>query len=230
MPIAFVSKGVLDPASLVQPASSSSGIGSTEAARPGLGSAPVEPPQTQTQAQTQPRYQQQKPLQGFANARKAEPKVSKPDEEKLADWDVTGKASMMMKLMGYAGGGLGKEGKGIAEAVSAGPVRPKNMGLAFNNYKEAKTELKKDEVVEIIGEEDETMPQTYWKKVKPKRKKRSYQVSKEPKPVEGMKIVDMTKGIPVVSDNLSDSSLKPARVPYLPELFYNLQTILVRTT
>lgn len=209
-PISFVSKGVLDPGSLSQPAG----------------------PADTTKVSTQPKNVEkpvEKPTRPHSQKKKT---GNQKEEDKLADWDITGKASKMMKLMGYTGGGLGRDGKGIAKAVDAGPVRPKNMGLAFNNYKESKTELKKEEeVVEIMDEEEDSMPLSYWKKGQPKRPKRSYQTPKEASKTaqSTLKIIDMTKGAPVVSDNLD--ALKPGtKAPYLPELFYNLQTILVRSS
>jgi hypothetical protein len=193
-PIAFVSRGVLDPSSLAQP---------TTAEVPKREDMPKQPLRAKTPREPA--------------TRKQEPK----GEQKLADWDVTGKASKMMKLMGYSGGGLGRNGKGIAEAVSAGPVRPKNMGLAFNDYKEVKTELKRDEEVEIMDEEKDEIPMSYWKKSQPKRanKRNNYQLATQAAQAAPVTVIDMTKPL----DNLPAT-----KAPYLPELFYNLQTILVR--
>lgn len=204
-PVAFVSKGVLDPGALAQ-----------------SGTVDSKPKDT-------PQQMPEKPARMETETKKRK-KETAPPAEKLADWDVTGKASKMMKLMGYSGGGLGKEGRGIAEAVSAGPVRPRNMGLAFNNYRETKTELKReDEEVEVMDEEED-FPQTYWKKGQPRRPKKQAYVSAKDIKQPGMKIVDMTRGAPIVITDDLDSQILISggvKTPYLPELFYNLQTILV---
>ena len=49
--------------------------------------------------------------------------------------DASSKGSQMLYKMGFRGGGLGKDGKGISAPIGV-VQRPEGLGLGYNNFKE----------------------------------------------------------------------------------------------
>ncbi|CAB4309774.1 unnamed protein product [Prunus armeniaca] len=152
----------------------------------------------------------------------------------------------MLKNMGYKGGGLGKNEQGILGPIEA-KLRPKNMGMGFNDYKE--TEIKRSSVQELEAEKpnkplptasatNTTKKRLSWKKAVANRANKDQYVSakellakkqEESTEVFVHKVVDMRGPQVRVLTNLenlnAEEKAREEDVP-MPELQHNLSLIL----
>jgi tuftelin-interacting protein 11 len=163
------------------------------------------------------------------------PQVQTPEWEKYS----TGIGSKLLQKMGWnAGAGLGKDGSGIVEPIEV-KVRPKNQGLSYKGFQERTTQSLQDfDDENEVGfrnknaqdsqkenkerEEPQELP-SYWKKDKQKRPKTTYE--SESRPTKSQKIIDMRGTSTVVLDSYEGLVSRPVKVPYLPELYHNLQIL-----
>ncbi|CAM8998816.1 unnamed protein product [Rhodiola kirilowii] len=109
-----------------------------------------------------------------------------------------GIGSKMMEKMGYKGGGLGKNQQGIVAPIEA-KLRPKNMGMGFNEYKEvtkvpALQELNENKAVpSLLGSQNvNQVKEKRWAKHSRTMKKETYVTAEEllmRKQEEGIEVV-----------------------------------------
>ncbi|XP_026426354.1 septin and tuftelin-interacting protein 1 homolog 1-like [Papaver somniferum] len=148
----------------------------------------------------------------------------------------------LLAKMGYKGGGLGKNQQGILTPIEA-QLRPKLMGMGFNDYKEAKNAAKP--IGQEKFEEKNSLPpvvavkskEKLWSKQnRTKKKNKAYTTaeellaSKEDGGFEiGQKIIDMRGPQVKVLTNLEDlnaeEKARESDKP-MPELQYNIKLIL----
>lgn len=149
-----------------------------------------------------------------------------------------GIGSKLLRMMGYKGGGLGKDEQGITAPIEV-QLRPKGMGMGFNDYKEAKMpsldakepEEKKAAKVQV-SKEKRWSKQNQGKKAEP-----SYMTADElllKKQEEGLedvkvlKVLDMRGPQVRVLSNLenlnAEEEAKENQVP-MPELQHNVRLI-----
>jgi len=163
------------------------------------------------------------------------PPSTTPEWEKYS----TGIGSKLLQKMGWnAGAGLGKDGSGIVEPIEV-KVRPKNQGLSYKGFQERTTQSLQDFDDEneigfrnknaIDGQKEnkdqpvlQELP-SYWKKDKQKRPKTTYEA--ESRPTKSQKIIDMRGTSTVLLDSYEGLVSRPVKVPYLPELYHNLQIL-----
>jgi len=117
-------------------------------------------------------------------------------------------------------------------------VRPKNQGLSYKGFQERTTQSLQDFDDEnevgfrnknaIDGQKEKEQPvlqelPSYWKKEKQKRPKTTYEA--ESRPTKSQKIIDMRGTSTVLLDSYEGLVSRPVKVPYLPELYHNLQIL-----
>lgn len=143
----------------------------------------------------------------------------------------------LLEKMGYKGGGLGKNAQGIAVPIEA-KLRPKNMGMGFNDYKEvhaASATLPGPLPGDIEGRSIEAKPkEKLWSK-KLKGKKKDFKtaddllVLKSEQGVEPVQtILDMRGPQPRVLTNLEHLNAEQADIEDdipMPELQHNVRLI-----
>ncbi|MCO5614698.1 hypothetical protein L7F22_068982 [Adiantum nelumboides] len=142
----------------------------------------------------------------------------------------------LLEKMGYKGGGLGKNAQGIAVPIEA-KLRPKNMGMGFNDYKEvhASSAALPASIDEKENKNKEIKPkEQLWKK-KFKGKRKDFKtaddllVSKSEQGVESVQtILDMRGPQPRVLTNLEHLNAEQADIEDdvpMPELQHNVRLI-----
>ncbi|GAB2233506.1 hypothetical protein Drorol1_Dr00002729 [Drosera rotundifolia] len=151
----------------------------------------------------------------------------------------------LLEKMGYKGGGLGKKEQGIVAPIEA-KLRPKNMGMGFNDYQEAKN-VPSLETLRRESEENVQEPskkkEMLWKKhaqSRASRKREEYITAQEllaKKQDQGaetilQKVVDMRGPQVRVLTNLeninAEETARESDVP-MPELQHNIRLILDMT-
>ncbi|XP_078436550.1 GC-rich sequence DNA-binding factor-like protein with Tuftelin interacting domain-containing protein [Wolffia australiana] len=142
----------------------------------------------------------------------------------------------LMEKMGYkVGGGLGKNQQGITAPVEV-KLRPKNMGMGFNDYREAKLpvldEIPEEKPVAFLASKPK---EKLWSKQKHARKPKDYLTAEElllKKQEQGLevvqKVLDMRGPQVRVLTNLenlnAEEKAREENVP-MPELQYNIRLI-----
>lgn len=148
----------------------------------------------------------------------------------------------MMEKMGYKGGGLGKNEQGIVAPIEA-KLRPKNMGMGFNDYKESEkvpTLLEQEEQrkrVSSLPASGSGPKEKLWTKRAKKKSKEDYMTAEEllakkeeeEEQVVVQKVYDMRGPQVRVLTNLenlnAEEKAREEDVP-MPELQHNIRLIL----
>ncbi|OWM63608.1 septin and tuftelin-interacting protein 1 homolog 1 [Punica granatum] len=144
----------------------------------------------------------------------------------------------MLEKMGYKGGGLGKNEQGIVTPIEA-KLRPKNMGMGFNDYKESAPKLgpglQQPEDNKPLPAIPSSIERLWSKRAQKKKKKESYVTVEEllaKKQEQGVevvqKVLDMRGPQVRVLANLDDlnaeEKARESDVP-MPELQHNVKLI-----
>lgn len=145
----------------------------------------------------------------------------------------------MLERMGYKGGGLGKNSQGIAVPVEA-KLRPKMMGMGFNDYKEKETGLgpapgtEEEETPAVKFEKVGKLKENMWKKKKTTKKEyKTAQQLLEERISEGkgevtQTIIDMRGAqVRVLTslDKMNEDTGAPLDDTPMPELQHNIRLI-----
>ncbi|KAG6536303.1 septin and tuftelin-interacting protein 1 homolog 1-like [Zingiber officinale] len=146
----------------------------------------------------------------------------------------------LMKMMGYKeGSGLGKNEQGIVAPVEA-KLRPKNMGMGFNDYKEAKLPVLDEAPKEKMATPVAAGPskEKRWLKQKKGRAKAEILTAdellakKQEQGIEVQKVLDMrgpqVKVLTSLENLNMETEMKENDVP-MPELQYNVKLIVDST-
>lgn len=143
----------------------------------------------------------------------------------------------LLEKMGYKGGGLGKNEQGIVAPIEA-KLRPKNMGMGFNDYKETTPKIGlgvQESEKKSLPPATSSMERLWSKKAQRKKKKESYITAEEllaNKQEQGVevvqKVLDMRGPQVRVLANLdslnAEEKAREDDVP-MPELQHNVRLI-----
>ncbi|KAL4557853.1 hypothetical protein LXL04_036047 [Taraxacum kok-saghyz] len=145
----------------------------------------------------------------------------------------------LLEKMGYKGGGLGRNAQGIVAPIEA-KLRPKNMGMGFNDYKEAAnapTLLESTDEIKVLTQTTTQQKDKPWLKQQStsKKKKKVYVTAEEllvKKQEQGIdvvqKVFDMRGPQVRVLTNLenlnAEQELRENNKP-MPELQHNISLI-----
>ncbi|KAK6926215.1 GCF, C-terminal [Dillenia turbinata] len=147
-----------------------------------------------------------------------------------------GIGAKLLEKMGYKGGGLGKNEQGIVAPIEA-KLRPKNMGMGFDDYKETKLptlqELEEKKSLPGVAQPAVRSKEKRWTKLARAKKNESYRTAeellaeKEEQEVEYVqKVYDMRGPQARILTNLQDlNAEEKARENDVPmfELQYNMK-------
>lgn len=166
--------------------------------------------------------------------------------------DGSSKGSAILYKIGYRGGGLGKQGKGIVNPIGV-RLRPQGQGLGYNNFKEQTRDTLVDfdgslndkigndeddddenSIKSILKKEEEEEKREYksWsKRKKPKKKSTLYKTMEEMNKIKKTDtIIDMRDGVGKIYDpnqqniNQQQTKMDP-RSKYCTELQYNTRLL-----
>ncbi|XP_074281517.1 septin and tuftelin-interacting protein 1 homolog 1-like [Silene latifolia] len=148
----------------------------------------------------------------------------------------------LLKEMGYKGGGLGRNAQGIVAPIEA-KLRPKNMGMGFNDYEESKSVPKVVDISQQIEAKAKSVlvkkPENLWKKQARTRNKErgniitpdellAMKADAEGPPLVLQKVVDMRGPQVRVLTNLenlnAEEKARESDVP-MPELQHNIRLL-----
>jgi tuftelin-interacting protein 11 len=159
------------------------------------------------------------------------------DTQPVADFEryTKGIGSKLLKAMGYSGGGLGKEGKGIAAPIEV-KMRPKGMGLSYGDFdsktkqddRKQKMEESEEEESDESEEESEEEKEKGWKKGAQVRRKPKtvYEVLEEVEETKPQLIVDMRGPQARVLPSMAEAARGSERASGpLPELRHNIRLL-----
>jgi tuftelin-interacting protein 11 len=154
-----------------------------------------------------------------------------------------GIGAKLLEKMGYKGGGLGKNQQGIAKPIEA-RLRPKNMGMGFNEFRETTTGLppppgmqQPDE--EVVVEKPKSKEKLWMKKNKGKKKtelRTAAELIAEKEAQNGgiiqQTVLDMRGPQPRLLTNLENLNAEQTAIEDntpMPELQHNLRLIVDMT-